>query len=82
VDGILTFCVGIPESLESQIKDWIQGDAERMRALQIASTLQLNDWCIAAGFVRNLVWETRMQVDGTISVAVVSKKSGPHARSE
>jgi len=28
-----------------------------MRALQIASTLQLNDWCIAAGFVRNLVWD-------------------------
>jgi len=28
-----------------------------MHALQIASTLQLNDWCIAAGFVRNIVWD-------------------------
>ncbi len=39
------------------IKDWIGNDSDRMRALCLASTLQLNDWCIAAGFVRNLVWD-------------------------
>ena len=42
---------------ESIIKDWIRSDKDRMRALHLASTLQLNDWCIAAGFVRNLVWD-------------------------
>lgn len=29
----------------------------RLEALQLAATLNLNDWCIAAGFVRNLVWD-------------------------
>jgi len=43
--------------LEKQIKDWIKNDLERMEALQAASTLHLKDWCIAAGFVRNLVWD-------------------------
>ena len=42
---------------ENTIKDWIRIDKDRMRALYLASTLQLNDWCIAAGFVRNLVWD-------------------------
>lgn len=42
---------------ESRIKDWIKNDHERMAALQTVSTLHLNDWCIAAGFVRNLVWD-------------------------
>ncbi len=42
---------------ENQIKDWIKNDLEKMEALQTASTLHLNDWCIAAGFVRNLVWD-------------------------
>lgn len=28
-----------------------------MQALSIASDLNLNDWCIAGGFVRNLVWD-------------------------
>ena len=41
----------------SRIKDWIQSDPQRMEALQIASTLHLRDWCIAAGFVRNLIWD-------------------------
>ena len=44
-------------NFEKQIKDWIKSDLERMEALQAASTLHLNDWCIAAGFVRNLVWD-------------------------
>ncbi|MHC4907291.1 MAG: nucleotidyltransferase family protein [Planctomycetota bacterium] len=43
--------------LENQIKYWIKDDLERIEALQTASTLHLNDWCIAAGFVRNLVWD-------------------------
>lgn len=29
----------------------------RMEALAIASALDLPDWCLAAGFVRNLVWD-------------------------
>ena len=28
-----------------------------MSALQAAATLALDDWCLAAGFVRNLVWD-------------------------
>lgn len=28
-----------------------------MEALSIASTLELSEWCLAAGFVRNLVWD-------------------------
>lgn len=40
-----------------QIIDWIQADKQRMLALEQAATLGLPDWCIAAGFVRNLVWD-------------------------
>ena len=29
----------------------------RMQALNLAADLKLSDWCIAAGFVRNLVWD-------------------------
>ena len=43
--------------IENTIEEWIQSDLDRMRALYLASDLQLNDWCIAAGFVRNLVWD-------------------------
>ncbi|HYD96505.1 MAG TPA: nucleotidyltransferase family protein [Noviherbaspirillum sp.] len=42
---------------EKQICDWIAADPLRMRALHIARALDLPDWCIAAGFVRNLVWD-------------------------
>lgn len=42
---------------ENQIKDWIKNDPERMEALQAASTLNLKNWCIAAGFIRNLAWD-------------------------
>tara|TARA_R110001583_G_scaffold168044_1_gene320863 strand:+ start:628 stop:1014 length:387 start_codon:yes stop_codon:yes gene_type:complete len=28
-----------------------------MEALELASRLGLNDWCLAAGFVRNLIWD-------------------------
>jgi len=40
-----------------QIKKWISEDAMRMRALFIASSMGLSDWCLAAGFVRNLAWD-------------------------
>lgn len=42
---------------ENLIREWITGDPFRMRALHIARELDLPDWCIAAGFVRNLVWD-------------------------
>ena len=42
---------------ENLIREWIAGDPFRMGALRIARTLDLPDWYIAAGFVRNLVWD-------------------------
>lgn len=42
---------------EAQIKEWILQDSDRMAALECASRLDLKDWCLAAGFVRNLVWD-------------------------
>ncbi|GBU13697.1 nitrate reductase [Enterobacterales bacterium] len=36
---------------------WIEQDPMRMLALRTAQELGLNDWCLAAGFVRNLVWD-------------------------
>lgn len=42
---------------QQQIKDWISQDVMRMQALNAAQQLGLNDWCLAAGFVRNLVWD-------------------------
>lgn len=42
---------------EAQLISWLKNDSMRMEALQIAASLQLKDWCIAAGFVRNLVWD-------------------------
>jgi len=44
-------------SLEQQIIAWIKQDASRMEALQLVSQLPLPDWCLGAGFVRNLVWD-------------------------
>lgn len=42
---------------ESQIKQWISEDEHRMEALRFARQCHLSDWCLAAGFVRNLVWD-------------------------
>ncbi|MCK0746800.1 nucleotidyltransferase family protein [Chromohalobacter nigrandesensis] len=42
---------------EAQIKEWLASDPMRMEALAIASEQKLPEWCIAAGFVRNLVWD-------------------------
>ena len=44
-------------SYEAQIIEWLIADSERMQALETAASLQLDDWCLAAGFVRNLVWD-------------------------
>lgn len=42
---------------EELIREWLAGDALRMRALHLARAQNLPDWCLAAGFVRNLVWD-------------------------
>ena len=44
-------------TLESRLVDWLKSDAERMSALTVAAELRLSDWCLSAGFVRNLVWD-------------------------
>lgn len=41
----------------ARLARWLEQDAMRMRALRAAHTLALPQWCIAAGFVRNLVWD-------------------------
>ncbi|WP_299811192.1 nucleotidyltransferase family protein [uncultured Shewanella sp.] len=42
---------------QTQIKLWLLEDDYRLKALLIAEQLKLNDWMLAAGFVRNLVWD-------------------------
>lgn len=42
---------------EALIKQWIMSDPDRMAALTIAAAQKLPGWCLAAGFVRNLVWD-------------------------
>ncbi|MGG7668156.1 nucleotidyltransferase family protein [Yersinia sp. J1] len=42
---------------QQQIIEWIQSDSQRMEALRHARQLGLSQWCLAAGFVRNLVWD-------------------------
>ena len=42
---------------ESLITSWLQLDNTRCSAFTIASDLGLNDWCLSAGFLRNLVWD-------------------------
>lgn len=42
---------------QQKIIEWIRQDDIRMQALLAVQTLGLNDWCLAAGFVRNLVWD-------------------------
>ncbi|MDC8829530.1 nucleotidyltransferase family protein [Alteromonas gilva] len=41
----------------SVIASWLRADTQRWQALEVAASLQLPDWCLAAGFVRNLVWD-------------------------
>ncbi|STQ89142.1 nucleotidyltransferase family protein [Iodobacter fluviatilis] len=40
-----------------QLTLWLKADPVRCQALRQAADLELPDWCIAAGFVRNLVWD-------------------------
>lgn len=42
---------------DEQVLEWIHADAWRMAALRRARSLGLRDWWLAAGFVRNLVWD-------------------------
>lgn len=42
---------------ESKIEEWLWCDKQRVVALELAAELTLNDGCLAAGFVRNLVWD-------------------------
>lgn len=43
---------------QQNIINIIQADALRMRALDAVKILDLPDWLIAAGFVRNAVWDS------------------------
>ena len=42
---------------EARIIKWLNEDCFRMNALKMGASLKLKDWCLAAGFVRNLVWD-------------------------
>lgn len=46
-----------PIDQQEILRRWVFEDALRMEALAIARSLDLPDWCLAAGFVRNLVWD-------------------------
>ena len=39
------------------LDDWIKSDQLRWHILSVAAKLNLPKWCLAAGFVRNLVWD-------------------------
>ncbi|SHK78702.1 nucleotidyltransferase family protein [Halomonas caseinilytica] len=43
--------------LENRVFAWLRADPARLEALALAERLHLADWCLAAGFVRNLVWD-------------------------
>lgn len=49
--------IGINMDHEQLIKHWVRNDSGRMEALTVAAAQKLPDWCLAAGFVRNLVWD-------------------------
>lgn len=42
---------------KQRIVNLIENDRFRMRALSVVRSLNLPDWLIAAGFVRNLIWD-------------------------
>jgi hypothetical protein len=47
--------------LQTRLKQWMTQDHDRVRALSLVEGCALRysmpQWCIAAGFVRNLVWD-------------------------
>jgi len=47
----------VDESLLSDIVHLIKADSQRMKVLEAMASLQLPDCYVAAGFVRNLVWD-------------------------
>ncbi|AMC37087.1 nucleotidyltransferase family protein [Janthinobacterium sp. B9-8] len=44
-------------NFHQQLTLWLKADHLRCQVLLQAAELGLPDWCIAAGFVRNLVWD-------------------------
>ncbi|MDG1858468.1 MAG: nucleotidyltransferase family protein [Emcibacteraceae bacterium] len=42
---------------EEQIIKWISDDPFSCEVLEVAKRFNLPDWCLAAGFVRNLIWD-------------------------
>lgn len=52
---------GLVASYHWQIVQWLLGDQKRMDILFVAADYclqkEIPDWCLAAGFVRNLVWD-------------------------
>ncbi|GHB32184.1 nucleotidyltransferase family protein [Salinicola rhizosphaerae] len=49
--------MGDNPTLEARLLGWVREDAERMTRLRQARELALPQWALAAGFVRNLVWD-------------------------
>jgi hypothetical protein len=43
--------------------DWVEASPSLMAALRLARDLQLPQWCIAAGAIRNMVWDRIHGVD-------------------
>jgi uncharacterized protein len=43
---------------EEDVIKLIRSDEKMMEIIKIASTLNLPDWCICAGFVRSKIWDT------------------------
>ena len=42
---------------EAELKAIIQNDQEMLRILKIVQSLNLPDWWICAGFIRNKIWD-------------------------
>lgn len=59
-------------SYEQRIIELVKSDELRMRALRAVHSINLPDWIIAAGFVRNLVWESIFnRKGGTYDIDVI-----------
>ncbi|NKF51672.1 nucleotidyltransferase family protein [Shewanella sp. WXL01] len=54
------------EQYRTQICQWLLADESRLQALEICeklfAQLGIKDWCIAAGFVRDMVWDKLHQL--------------------
>ncbi|WP_216110808.1 nucleotidyltransferase family protein [Aquisalimonas asiatica] len=55
-------------SFYATIVRWISEDPMRMDALESARSLNMPDWCLAAGFVRNLLWDRLHGFEQTTSL--------------